>query len=40
MQSTIELKKIILEVKDFPLWNETIKKLKSNYSETIILKEK
>ncbi|MFN7674655.1 DUF3857 domain-containing protein [Flavobacterium sp.] len=40
MQSTIELKKIILEVTDFPLWNETIKKLKSNYSETIILKEK
>lgn len=40
MQSTIELKKILLEKIDFPLWNETVKKLKSSYSDTIILKEK
>jgi len=40
MQSTIELKTILLEKKDFSLWNETVKKLKSCYSETIILKEK
>ena len=40
LTSTLELKKIMLEKKDFALWNETVKQLKSNYSETIVLKEK
>jgi hypothetical protein len=40
MKATLETKKIMLEKKDFALWNETVKKLKSGYSETIILKEK
>ena len=40
LNSVLELKKIMLEKKDFALWNETVKQLKSNYSETIILKEK
>ncbi len=33
-------KKLLLEKSDFEPWNETIKKIKSNYIETIILLEK
>jgi hypothetical protein len=33
-------KKLMLDNADFELWNETIKKLKSNYTETLILLEK
>ena len=40
LNSVLETKKIMLEKKDFVLWNETVKQLKSNYSETIVLKEK
>ena len=36
----ISLKKLMLDFSDFELWNESIKKLKSNYNETIILIEK
>jgi hypothetical protein len=35
-----KLKKLLLEKSDFEVWNETVKKLKSNYTETIILSEK
>ena len=40
LKSNMETKKIMLEKKDFALWNETVKKLRSAYSETIVLKEK
>jgi len=40
LKAKFNLKKILLDVTDFELWNETIKKLKSNYSETIILTQK
>jgi transglutaminase-like putative cysteine protease len=33
-------KKILLEKSDFELWNESIKKIKSNYGETIIITQK
>lgn len=33
-------KKLLLDQKDFNTWNEAIKKLKSKYSETIVLKNK
>lgn len=33
-------KKLMLDYSDFELWNESIKKLKNTYSESIILKEK
>ncbi|KAF2517646.1 DUF3857 domain-containing protein [Flavobacterium foetidum] len=33
-------KKLLLNKPDFEPWNETIKKLKTNYNETIILQEK
>ncbi|MDI6049970.1 DUF3857 and transglutaminase domain-containing protein [Flavobacterium sp. XS2P24] len=36
----LKQKKILLENTDFQLWNETIKKLKNNYTETLILLEK
>ena len=36
----ISEKKLILDKDKFELWNETIKKIKSNYSETLILLEK
>ena len=36
----LKLKKILLDAIDFKLWNETIKKIKSNYTETLILLEK
>ncbi|MDI5894435.1 DUF3857 domain-containing transglutaminase family protein [Flavobacterium algoritolerans] len=36
----LKQKKILLETSDFQLWNETIKKLKNNYTETLILLEK
>lgn len=35
----IRLKKILLQPQDFALWNETVKKLKSLYTQTLILKE-
>ena len=40
MNASLATKKIMLEKKDFALWNETVKKLKSAYGETIILQEK
>ena len=40
LDTKIKLKKILLNKSDFELWNETIKKIKSNYTETIILTEK
>jgi hypothetical protein len=40
LTSIVEIKKLMLEKKDFALWDETIKKLKSNYSDTIVLQEK
>lgn len=39
LSSTLELKKLMLEKKDFALWDEVVKKLKSNYSDTIVLQE-
>jgi hypothetical protein len=36
----ISLKKLLLEPADFAMWNETIKKLKSTYTQTLILAEK
>lgn len=36
----LKQKKLLLETSDFQLWNETIKKLKNNYTETLILLEK
>ena len=37
---TFEVKKLLIEPSDFELWDESIKKMKSNYSETLILTEK
>ena len=37
---SLSVKKLLLNKNDFEPWNETIKKLKTNYSETIILQEK
>lgn len=37
---SLSLKKLLLTKTDFELWNETIKQLKTNYNETIILLEK
>ena len=36
----IQQKKLLLEKSDFELWNKTIKELKTNYTETLILLEK
>lgn len=36
----ISQKKVLLEKNDFELWNETIKKIKTNYGETIIITQK
>ena len=35
-----EVKKMVIEPSDFQLWDDSIKKMKSNYSETLILTEK
>lgn len=40
LNSIVEIKKLMLEKKDFALWDETVKKLKSNYSDTIVLEQK
>lgn len=40
LTSKIKLKKILLEKADFAMWNETIKKLKNAYTQTLILTEK
>ena len=40
LNAQLKQKKIILDNADFELWNESIKKLKTNYTETIILIEK
>lgn len=37
---TFEVKKLVIEPNDFQLWDDSIKKMKSNYSETLILIEK
>lgn len=37
---SLTVKKLLLNKPDFELWNATIKKLKTNYNETIILLEK
>ncbi|MBN8641749.1 MAG: DUF3857 domain-containing protein [Flavobacteriales bacterium] len=36
----INQKKILLDKNDFELWNESIKKIKTNYGETIIINQK
>lgn len=36
----IQQKKLLLDKSDFELWNKTIKELKTNYTETLILLEK
>ena len=36
----VDIKKMMIEHKDFELWNESIRKLKSKYNETIVLKQK
>lgn len=36
----IDQKKILLDKNDFELWNESIKKIKANYGETIIITQK
>lgn len=40
VKHTFEVKKIVIEPQDFQLWDESIKKMKSNYNETLILIEK
>ncbi|WP_181369472.1 DUF3857 domain-containing protein [Flavobacterium album] len=40
LAAKIQIKKILLEKADFALWTETIKKLKSAYTQTLILIEK
>lgn len=40
LQFEIELKKLLLDNSDFDLWNESIKNLKSHYSDTLILVKK
>lgn len=40
LNAAVEIKKLMLEKKDFALWDETVKKLKSNYSDTVVLQEK
>lgn len=40
LEGKIQVKKILLEKTDFPLWAESIKKLKSAYTQTLILTEK
>ena len=37
---TFEVKKMVIEPSDFQLWDESVKKMKNNYSETLILTEK
>lgn len=37
---TLEFKKLVIEPNDFQLWDDSIKKMKSNYNETLILTEK
>ncbi len=37
---TFEVKKLVIEPNDFQLWDDSIKKMKNNYSETLILTEK
>lgn len=36
----IDIKKLMLEKNQFELWSETIKKIKANYGETVILSQK
>ena len=38
--SKITQKKIVLDQADFELWNESIKKIKANYGETVIITQK
>lgn len=40
VQYKFEVKKMVIEPSDFQLWDDSIKKMKSNYSETLILTEK
>jgi hypothetical protein len=40
VKHTFEVKKMVIEPSDFQLWEESIKKMKNNYSETLILTEK
>jgi hypothetical protein len=37
---TFEVKKMVIEPSDFQLWDESVKKMKNNYNETLILTEK
>lgn len=40
LQSQLKQKKLVLDKADFELWNNTIKDLKNNYTDTLILLEK
>lgn len=40
LKARIEEKKIVMDKNDFALWNETVRQIRNNYSETIILIEK
>lgn len=40
LKAMLKQKKLLLEKTDFDLWNDTLKQIKNNYSETIILIEK
>jgi hypothetical protein len=40
LHSQLKQKKLLLDKADFELWNKTIKDLKNNYADTLILLEK
>ena len=40
VKQLFELKKMVINPSDFQLWDDSLKKMKSNYSETLILIEK
>lgn len=40
LKQLFELKKMVINPSDFQLWDDSLKKMKSNYSETLILIEK
>lgn len=40
LHSQLKQKKLLLDIADFELWNKSIKELKNNYTDTLILLEK
>ncbi len=40
LHSQLKQKKLMLDKTDFELWNKSIKELKNNYTDTLILLEK